>query len=203
MAAGKQPAFKYFSDCTCGAQKSSATPALEDDVALYLKTATGFSLKSIHFWHDAFYSDCPHGEMDLGDFVALFKRYYKDGEADAWAQHLHRSMDYEQRGRFNFNRFLSMIAIVRKGTFPQHVAWTFDLYDVDHVGLITVGGMTEVLRSIQRISCYLIGGMEAEDLARRFLRRANKHGFEVIDLEQFMAAVNEDDFMIQLALDVV
>lgn len=195
--------------CTCCPKchgHDATAPAVEPlppHVMAALKSATGFNLRRIHDWHSAFQSDCPEGEMRAEDFVHLFRFFHPDGSADGWARHLFRSFDYEQLNKLDFKRFLYMMSVIRRGTLAQHICWAFDLYDVDHVGLITKPGLTDVLECVQKVAGYEVGGCGAEELATTFLLQSNKHGFEVVDLQQFMEAVMEDDFMLKIALDLV
>ncbi|XP_065197961.1 uncharacterized protein LOC135829483 [Sycon ciliatum] len=176
---------------------------LSDTALMSLKDVTRFSSSKLREWRDAFHGDCPSGVMRERDLVSLFQYFHPDGTAQQWAKHLFRSFDSEQTGNVDFNRFIYMLSLIRRGTIAQHVCWAFDLYDVHHRGYITHRGMTDVLESIQRVSGYNVGGADASDLAHTFLRVASAYGDEVVNLQQFLSAVLQDDFMVKVALDLV
>ena len=72
-----------------GKTSSKLSPEEMDD----LTRNTHFNEKELTKWYKGFIKDFPGGYLDKEEFVTLYSRFYKSGNARRFAEHVFRAFD--------------------------------------------------------------------------------------------------------------
>ncbi|XP_065557364.1 uncharacterized protein LOC136025354 [Artemia franciscana] len=117
-----------------------------------LAEMTGFTPKQIKEMYRAFKSECPSGVVTEAKFAEAFSKFYPTTDSTLFAQYVFLTLDPTCSGSATFGAYLQLLAVLLRGSAQERLNWTFNLFDVDKDGRITLEDVYDVTRSILELA---------------------------------------------------
>ncbi|CAK8690861.1 neurocalcin-like isoform X2 [Clavelina lepadiformis] len=135
------------------------------------------------------------GQMDRQQFEDFYEHFFCNDKNKKFVDHLFRTFDFNGDGKVNFKEFVCGLSVTTRGTPDEKLTWTFNVYDVNQDGTITLDEMNEIMRAI-----YAINGItESEQL--RFGNEAfeglDANGDGYISVSEFVKGVKRDKRLVE------
>lgn len=80
--------------------------------------------------------DNPDGHIDKKDFVRMFRKAYKQGNPEKYAEIVFKAFDSNKSGKITFDEFLLATAFVtgKNVNKAKGIEFAFDVYDINKNG---------------------------------------------------------------------
>ncbi|CAF1000865.1 unnamed protein product [Rotaria sordida] len=119
-----------------GAKKGPLLGLKPKQIAM-LKTNTEYTEKDIQEWHDDFLRSSPTGELNKKQFIDMYKKFYRNRNADAYCSLVFSTFDTNDDGMIDFNEFLLAVAATFQGSLDDRLDVAFDICDTSGDNKIT------------------------------------------------------------------
>ncbi|EDO37926.1 predicted protein [Nematostella vectensis] len=129
-----------------GKKQSKLDPNLMSD----LIRRTNFDEKELKSWYKGFLKDCPSGYLTEDQFISMYKKVFRQGDATKLAACVFRRFDVNRDGKIDFREFMCSLSVSTRGTMEQKLRWAFSIYDVNGDGFITKQEMFRIVDALYR-----------------------------------------------------
>jgi len=117
---------------------------LTDDAIERLTKNSSYTPEQIRQWHAAFLHDCPDGKLTPRQFTEVYKKFYPEYEAEEYTSHVFVTFDTDRNGFIDFTEFLLAVNINSNGSVKDKLGLTFDIYDINKNGQVSIENNSEV-----------------------------------------------------------
>lgn len=140
---------------------------LRDKKVQKLSEKTGFDHDEIYKWHAGFMKDSPTGEMQLSEFIAIYRELFPNGDATKFSTYIFNVIDQDGSGSISFEEFMMVtfksqnrhlhfqaLSVISPAVpIDAKLEWAFGLYDLDNSGSISRDEIYQVYESIYSLVC--------------------------------------------------
>ena len=117
----------------------------EDDLSELLEQ-THFKKEDVKRWYKKFMKDYPSGQLNKEQFHEIYSTIYSTSFANHFAEHIFRSFDHNQDGYVSFKELILTLSVAISGTPREKLEWSFNVYDLDGDGRITLDEVFHVVK---------------------------------------------------------
>ncbi|KAJ3334080.1 Neuronal calcium sensor 1 [Blyttiomyces sp. JEL0837] len=110
----------------------------------------------------------------------MYKQFFPFGDSAPFADCVFAVLDEGKNGSIKFKEFILAISIASRGKLEEKLAWAFQLYDLNHDGLISRDEMLTVVDAIYR----MVGGMVKLPLDEDTPEKRVNKLFNMMDLDR-------------------
>uniref|UniRef100_H2Y667 EF-hand domain-containing protein n=1 Tax=Ciona savignyi TaxID=51511 RepID=H2Y667_CIOSA len=160
-----------------------------------LEILTNFSKEELKKCYDDFKQKTANGKMDRTKFEDFYRTFFEQDPEMKFVDHLFRTFDFNNDGYVNFREFVCGLSIATRGTPDEKLTWTFNVYDVNNDGTITLDEMLDIMRAI-----YAMNGIsEPEQLknGRDAFQGLDSNGDGLISVAEFVKGVKRDQRLLE------
>ena len=152
--------------------------SLNDEDFEFLRAHTRYNAATIELWYESFKKDCPNRFLTREKYIEIYKKFFPDGDAEKFSEHVFRTFDTDHNGVLDFREFLLAINIMSGGSREEKLKWAFKVFDVAGNNVIHQDEMTKIIDSI-----YALSGMSSTNVEKPAEDRA-KCMFYLMDENQ-------------------
>ena len=147
-----------------------AGESLPKDQLHQLLETTNFNKHELQRWYSKFMKDYPDGQLDKEQFREMYEKVYnKCGNINQIAEHIFRTFDKNNDGHICFKELMSSLSVTSRGTVKEKLEWTFNIYDIDGSGSITMEEIMQIIKCMQDVSSTIEGdGIHNDEIADIF-----------------------------------
>ena len=132
-----------------GQLKSKSGPSRED--VAFLLSNTSFSEQAIVGWHKVFRRNTNSGFLSQAQFLALYAKFFPNGEAKEYVNHVFRAHGKSRNGvgqwQLGFREYALAIHESKSGSEEARLKRAFLMFDVEKKGVIEEKDVAAVYRS--------------------------------------------------------
>ncbi|XP_010736010.1 recoverin [Larimichthys crocea] len=178
--------------------------AVSKEILEELKLNTKFSETEIVQWYENFKRQCPTGRISKEEFQDIYSKFFPDGDAQTYAQHVFRSFDTNADGTLDFKEYIIALHMTSTGKTNKKLEWAFSLFDVDKNGYITKSEVREICTAIfkliprNELSALPNDENTAEKRADKLWRFIAKGDNERVAEEEFIQGVLDNEVALRL-----
>lgn len=162
---------------------------------------TNFTPEELRKVYDDFSKKSPSGHMTRADFDAFYAKVFKADCDRRFLDHLFRTFDFNNDGQINFKEFVCGISVATRGTPDEKLTWTFNVYDVNHDGTITLDEVGEIMKAI-----YAVNGVsetEQEEFGKKAFQELDMNGDGKITVAEFLKGVKLNKRLVEMLENTV
>ncbi|XP_065670627.1 neurocalcin homolog [Hydra vulgaris] len=165
---------------------------------LELREQTEFTEEELSAYYKDFCKEYPSGSLTCDEFKEMYQRFFPDGDANAFAQHVFSSFDENGDGKIDFREFVCGLSVTIRGNIDQKLKWAFSMYDLDKNGWISEDEMLEIVSAIYR----MLGAKSFQDTPAQKVKKmfsamdVNKDG--KLTFKEFLCGFKADPSLINL-----
>ncbi|XP_020902348.1 neurocalcin homolog [Exaiptasia diaphana] len=129
-----------------GKKQSKLDPQVMND----LMRRTDFDEKELKSWYKGFLKDCPSGYLTKEQFIEMYNKVFRQGDATKLAACVFRRFDVNRDGKIDFREFMCSLYVSTRGSMEQKLKWAFSIYDINGDGFITKQEMYRIVDALYR-----------------------------------------------------
>ena len=80
--------------------------SLNDEDFEFLRAHTRYNAATIELWYESFKKDCPNRFLTREKYIEIYKKFFPDGDAEKFSEHVFRTFDTDHNGVLDFREFL-------------------------------------------------------------------------------------------------
>jgi len=107
---------------------------------------TYFKREDVKRWYKKFMKDYPSGQLNKDQFHEIYSTIYSTSFANHFAEHIFKSFDHNQDGYVSFKELILTLSVAISGTPREKLEWSFNVYDLDGDGRITLDEVFHVVK---------------------------------------------------------
>jgi len=170
----------------------------------------GYGNYQIEKKYQKFQEDYPKGYMTQKEFIDYYISENRDSNKKEnrksrkkIAKKLFQIMDVNKDEKLDFREYISLLALRAHGTIDQKLAWTYNLYDADNNGSVTIHEVVSLISVVQSLSTSKRKEFLSDNQIKQLFDVMDLDGDETLSLDEFTKGCKENPTLMRIITDYV